>query len=297
MKVSWLAVLGGLVAMLGANAEMRDFTNNAGKVVKGELIQVEGSSAVLRLFGGRDVKVSIDTLAERDRAFIAAWWEENMLVLGGERRDYTNKEGKKVGASLISVDGEAAVLKLANDRDIMVPIDTLVDSDQEFIRKWWEKYNGKIRPSYLSFTVTPKTKSIKNTKPRKYYREEESYWTDGSKVDEINYVCELKSHIPKDISQITASYTIYKSVSKSNQTTIEKTDEIKNLPVLEARESMNFETVSARSMLTIFSEYDTARKTDKHEVLGISISIKVDGEVVLIKQEPENLDVIIKRLE
>ena len=60
-----------------AQAELRTFTNTAGKSIQAELLAVSDGAAVLRLANGRQAKVPLKSLAPDDQTFVNEWWEKN----------------------------------------------------------------------------------------------------------------------------------------------------------------------------------------------------------------------------
>jgi len=59
-------------ATLSAEAESRSWTNDAGKTIQAELVDVEGDKAVLNM-NGNNFPVPINTLSEADQEFIKNW--------------------------------------------------------------------------------------------------------------------------------------------------------------------------------------------------------------------------------
>jgi hypothetical protein len=77
MKTRLLLAVASLFCTQIAQAEIRTFTNSAGKSIKAELVAMEGEAAVLKLGNGRTAKVPLKSLSEEDQTFIKTWWEKN----------------------------------------------------------------------------------------------------------------------------------------------------------------------------------------------------------------------------
>jgi hypothetical protein len=77
MKTRLLLAVASLFCTQIAQAEIRTFTNSAGKSIKAELVAMEGEAAVLKLGNGRTAKVPLKSLSAEDQTFIKAWWEKN----------------------------------------------------------------------------------------------------------------------------------------------------------------------------------------------------------------------------
>jgi hypothetical protein len=65
--------LGGLVFSSVSQAEMRDFTNAAGNVIRAELVSHKGGKATLRRADGKEFEVAPSVFSPEDQAFIKAW--------------------------------------------------------------------------------------------------------------------------------------------------------------------------------------------------------------------------------
>lgn len=66
-------------ATLSAEAESRSWTNDAGKTIQAELVDVEGDKAVLNM-SGNNFPVPINTLSEADQEFIKNWKNLKLLL-------------------------------------------------------------------------------------------------------------------------------------------------------------------------------------------------------------------------
>lgn len=67
---------------------------------------------------------------EGEPGYIATKSGEKTMEEGQQPREWTNREGRKIVATLLKVDGDIAILKLESGRVFNVPINTLSDESQ-----------------------------------------------------------------------------------------------------------------------------------------------------------------------
>lgn len=75
-------------------------------------------------------------------------------------REWTNTDGVKISAELLSVNGDSVVLKMENGREYTVPLNTLSAADNEFAKSW------QAEQTALAEAPAPKTETLM-TKPGK----------------------------------------------------------------------------------------------------------------------------------
>lgn len=107
MKVPPLLAVACFLSPLFCAAEVRTFTNSAGKQIEAELVAVEDEKAVLKLANGRTAPVPLVSLSEEDQAYAKAWREENKDKI--TQRDLKLTIDKKV--ERIKADRDAAGTK------------------------------------------------------------------------------------------------------------------------------------------------------------------------------------------
>lgn len=66
------------------------------------------------------------------------WLVMALVALTGslEARTFTSTDGRTLEAEVVKIEGEAAVLKLANGRSVTVPFKLLVEGDQAYLKEW-----------------------------------------------------------------------------------------------------------------------------------------------------------------
>jgi hypothetical protein len=215
-----------------------------------------------------------------------------------EPRIFTNKEGKALTAELIHVEDENAVLKLANTRQVKIPLDSLTETDQEFIKSWWKENKNNVTEMDLRLAIEKKTRRISNTDRVK---------TKGKKgeaqkiatVAKVEYSCVLNSFTRRDLSDITADYTIYKNISTRGKdgsgTTTETTDGSATVATLLSNQSATFETTDVTCEDSSQKASKKAPATSKREtVVGIVVRLSANGKEFLQQSHPENF---IERLQ
>lgn len=201
----------------------------------------------------------------------------------GEPRTFTSKKGKMITAELIRVEEQDAVLKLANAKRVKVPVASLSDADQEFVKSWWEENKNNATESDVRFTITKKAEQVVATKRRNGRK---------STVDSFHYACELTSYTPKDLSDITVDYTIYKRTStrsrKSSDTRVSSTNASHTIRSLPAHQKVTFETKSVTCEDWDQQAYGNIRPASQREtVIGIVLSFSVNGEEFMQKSHPD----------
>ncbi len=142
-------------------------------------------------------------------------------ILQAEPRTFTNTEGKSIKAELVSVEGENAVLKLANLSVAKVPLTSLSKADEAYVKAWWEENKNNIGPMDIRLAIDKNTERIDRKSSRSggnggggnNRNNQFSQVVTKMQKDEIQYACVLKSYVKKDISDITVDYTIYKRTS------------------------------------------------------------------------------------
>ncbi len=209
----------------------------------------------------------------------------------------TNKEGKKIEAELVRLDGEKVFLKLTNLSTVEVPLNTLSDADVTQIKAWWEENKNKVGAKNLRFSILKNVKQI----DRKVTKTGGSGHSGKNQVaqvvkkmtkDEVTFNCVLKSYAKNDISEITAEYTIYKRVSTRDKdglkSDVDEIDGTKEIRFIEAMGTADFETdkVPCEDISESGGNKPTTRKSETVE--GIIVTLSVGGEVFLKQSYPEN---------
>lgn len=216
-------------------------------------------------------------------------------------RVFTNSEGKKVEADLMSVVGEIAILKLTNGSSAKVPIKSLSAEDQAFIAAWWEENKDKLKPTDVALVITKKTESI----DRKVTRTGDTFG--GSRngqtiiipplvkkltVDGFHYACELKSYSAKSVSDITVTYTIYKRVSETDKdgsdSVVKEIEGTATIKFLEAQGRASFETKKVSCEDSSQTGGNKPRELKRETILGVVFHLSAGGNDFLTQSHPEN---------
>lgn len=207
----------------------------------------------------------------------------------GESRTFTNKEGKEITAELIGVEKEDAVLKLANSSRVKVPVASLSDADQAFIKSWAEENKNNVTDSDIRLSIEKRSKRVAGPDTGKDKKK------DAKKVsiDNVEFICELSSYTQREISGITANYTIYKRVStrgkEGSGTKTETIDGSDTVASISANQKVTFETTGVTCE-------DFSQKGKKGEpasskretVIGIVVKLSVNGKEFLEQGYPDN---------
>lgn len=103
-----------------ARAETREWTNNGGKSITGELKSVSGDKAAI-LVGTRRFDIPLASLSEADRAYIAEWQSANTSASADPAGAYDTPVMKALETNLVGLDGRKITpFTLANPEKIEV---------------------------------------------------------------------------------------------------------------------------------------------------------------------------------
>lgn len=211
-----------------------------------------------------------------------------LLVSGAEARTFTNTAGKKIEAELIGVEKEAAILKLGNGRTAKVPLNSLSEEDQTYAKSWHEENKNKLVESDVRLTIDKNSKRT-NTKSSSGNKKDDRK---KSSKSETSYTCTLENSSTKTIEGITASYTIYKRVSRRDKngsnTSTKETTGTDSLDTLKPRLSVKFTTDGVTCEDSSQKSENGPSRSQRESILGFVVTLSVGGEEFLKQCHPEN---------
>jgi len=202
-----------------------------------------------------------------------------------QARTFYNTEGKSIEAEMVSVENDAVVMKLANGREAKVPLNTLSTADQNYVKKWWEENKNKItardvKVSINQNSVYTKRPETKRTKKHKIKTSEM----------EFTFECEVDNLASKTISGITASYSVHKRINKRSKKGSSSDVQVINntiqLEPLESRKHLSFTTAAVKCNNVSDSK---AALTVRETVIGVVLTLSVNGKEILTQSHPKNL--------
>ena len=208
-----------------------------------------------------------------------------------ETRTFTNKEGKSITAELLGVEKDDAVLKLANSSRVKVPVASLSDADQAFVKSWQEENKNNVTESDVRLSIEKKSDRVPGPdsgKDKKGKKDQKKVT-----IDKVHYLCELSSYSAKELSDITASYTIYKRVSTrgegGSETTTETVDGSETIASLPSNQKVTFETttVTCEDMSQKASK-DKKASSQRETVVGMVVKLSANGKEFLEQGYPDN---------
>ena len=213
-----------------------------------------------------------------------------------EVRTFTNSAGKEIKAELIGMENGTAILKLANGRKAKVPLKSLSDGDQTYVKSWYEENKNKVSAGDLRLTIEKNTERLKETEEKRNKGNNNR----NNKISrtETSYTCALENLSTKSIEGIKADYVIYERVSvrggeDGSETRTEETSTSAELKNLKPNGTVEFTSDSE-----ISEEGETTRKgvseSRREKVVGFVVTILIDVVEILKQSHPDNF---LKRLE
>lgn len=223
------------------------------------------------------------------------------LLAQAQFRTFTNKEGKKVSAELVAVEGDSVVMQLVNSKISKVPLASLSAEDQLFIKEWWEENKNKVGPMEMRLTIDRKSDSImrKTTRSGGERNNQQNNNNGRSQkvvkliVNDYHYVCKVDSTVRKEIKDITVEYTIYKrTVGRDKKDGLQNvTEEIEGtttIKKLDAFGSAFFETPKVRCESSSEKGGDGPARWKRDTILGIVVTLSAGGNELLRQSDPVN---------
>lgn len=234
------------------------------------------------------------------RLVLLAWF----LVLGAlaareEPRVFTNKEGRTVQATPVAVDGTDAVLRLKNRKIAKVPLESLSDDDQAFMRRWWEENKNKLDPMDFVLEIDRKHDALDRNLSRSggggggNRNNNRSQVTKRDRSDEYIYKCELKNYLPRDLDDIQIEYTIYKKVSKHDEQGSDNyTEEIDGSTTIRRLAALGTEEFETDAVICEDSSQtggNGPRLWHRESIRGVVFTLSYGGREFLRQSDPEGL--------
>lgn len=205
-----------------------------------------------------------------------------------EARTFTNTAGKTVDAELIGLNDKTAVLKLDNGSKAKVPLSSLCKEDQAYINDWWEKNKNRVSDSDVRLSISKKITSHREPRSKDGKKN-----NNKSKKTSTVYTCTLSSYCQKTINNIKADYTVYKNVSSRGEGgsgfTTEKISKTATIDRLESNKSAEFETSGVECVTTSQKAKKGKGSAKRESIMGIVVTLSVDGKEFLKQSYPENL--------
>lgn len=216
-------------------------------------------------------------------------------LASAEVRTFTNATGKKINAELIGMEKETALLKLANGRTAKVPLKSLSEADQSYVKTWYEENKDKVNAGDIRMSIKKNTERLKE--PRKKDDEKGKKNNNKSNKTETSFTCNFENLSSKAIEGLKATCIIYERVSvrgdSGSETLVEETTTLGEIATLEPRGKVAFTSESEISEDSETKKKD-ASQSRRETVVGFVVTIK-HGERELLKQSyPDNF---LQRLE
>ncbi|MFK7849848.1 MAG: hypothetical protein AB8D78_02620 [Akkermansiaceae bacterium] len=213
------------------------------------------------------------------------------LFTNGESRIFTNKEGKKVKAELVALEGNHAVVVLTNAKRAKVPMESLSESDQEFVRSWWEENKDNFNQMDVTLSIDRNRKQLTKSGGNNNQRNANATKKKIS-TEEIQFACEIKSFTKRDISNLSVDYTIYKRVisrgEEGSDTTVEEIDGTAPIKKLEGHRSATFDSQAVVCEDSSQRGGKGPRLSKRETIIGFVVTLSADGKEFFKQSHPEN---------
>ena len=234
-----------------------------------------------------------------------------LTMPGAFARTFTNTTGKKIEAELVGMENGGAMLKLGNGREANVPLGSLSEEDQAYVKTWHEENKNKISKHDLELTIQKKTKRINTSSSGSDSSDSSASGGGGcggrgrgggggankssskaSKSD-TSYTCTLKNSSTKTVEGIEASYTIYKRISTrgdgGSETVNQEMSDTVELEILKSRGAVEFVSDTVECLDSSQKSKNGPSQTRRESITGIVVTLSVGGREILKQCHPENL--------
>lgn len=213
-----------------------------------------------------------------------------------EMRMFANKEGQTVEAEPVALEGTTVVMKLKNRKIAKVPLTSLSEQDQLFMKGWWEKNKNKLSSMDVRLTLGRTTKQIDRNSSRsggnqRGNNRNTSVLVKKMSKSETKYTGELKSFARKNVEDIEIEYTIYKRISTrdkdGSETEVEEIEGETSIRRLDAFATETFEIDPIECLDTSETGGGKPRISHRETILGMVVTLSADGEEFLKQSHPD----------
>jgi hypothetical protein len=232
-----------------------------------------------------------------------------LTMPGAFARTFTNTAGKKIKAELVGMEDGAAILKLGHGRKTNVPLSSLSEEDQAYVKTWHEENKNKISKNDLELTIKKKAKRVSSSSSGGGGRGGRGGGGGGGRgggggggknqssskasKSETSYTCTLKNFSTKTVEGIEATYTIYKRVSTrgdgGSKTNTEEISDTIELEILKSRGTAEFVSNNVECLDSSQKSKNGPSQTRRESITGFVVTLSVDGKEILKQCHPENL--------
>jgi len=219
------------------------------------------------------------------------------VISRAEIRTFTDSVGRTLEAELVGMRDGSAVLKLGGGRIAKVPLSSLSDDDQAYVKAWHEENKNKVSPTDVRLTID---KDTERTRPPRQRDKDGNRKRNNNRASksETSFTCTLRNNTARTIEGISASYTIYKRVSTRGEsganTSTSQSGDTTELETLKPRGSVSFTTGSVTCEDSSRRGGNGPTVSRRESIVGVVITLSAGGEEFLKQSYPENL---IRKLE
>jgi len=230
---------------------------------------------------------------------IAAFFASTAASVQAELRTLTDTQGRSLQADVLAVEADAVKIKRADGQTFNLPLATLIEDDQKWLREWAEK-QAKLIPAN-AIEITLGRAKFETSRPR--VENVMRTFDDGSSEvagtitttdEDWGYSVTLANRLTKPIPSPRVEYVLFLKASRETGGGLSRRKASTSLLTLPARERAAFKTQTVRSVRTVIRGDLSYRKsggtgTDKDNLHGIWMRIYSGDQLIAETSTPENL--------
>ena len=206
-----------------------------------------------------------------------------------EMYKFTNTEGQSIEAEITAVASGKVKLKMANGKSYNLPISSLIEADKTYIKDWYEKNKNNAKPSHFKLDLDKKSERVREPRDK----DKDSKKGASSKTSKRDYTYHFKLAYNKStpVENISVNYQMIKRTStrgdNAGDPVYELTSGTETIPSLDSKTPKEWtsDTVHCEDIST---KSKTGSSSQKETILGILVTVSVDGKELFTECEPRD---------
>lgn len=206
-----------------------------------------------------------------------------------EMHTFTNTAGKSIEAEITEVSSGKVKLKMGNGKSYNLPITNLSDADKTYIKEWYEKNKNNARPSDFKLDLTKKSERVRE--PRDKDKNSKKGKLIKTSKRDFTYHFKLAYNKSTPAENISVSYEMVKRTTTRGDAKVDPIYELitgtEAIPSLDSKTPKEWtsETVQCEDIST---KSKTESSSQKETVLGILVTVTVDGKELFTECDPSS---------